>query len=64
VWVEQIPIMETRKYVQRILYYSSIYDWRLRQDVQAVGVRMAAVHPAHSEIAADRGCPVQTVSMN
>ncbi|MDQ6978966.1 MAG: transglycosylase SLT domain-containing protein [Mariprofundaceae bacterium] len=29
VWVEAIPFNETRNYVQRIMAYSIIYDWRL-----------------------------------
>jgi len=64
VWVEQIPITETRKYVQRILYYSSIYDWRLRREVRPVGQRMAAVQPARKDVAANRGCMAPTISMN
>jgi soluble lytic murein transglycosylase len=64
VWIEQIPITETRKYVQRILYYSSIYDWRLRRDVLPLRERMAAVYPARQAIAAERTCTVGTISMN
>ncbi|HEY7841826.1 MAG TPA: transglycosylase SLT domain-containing protein [Gammaproteobacteria bacterium] len=63
VWVERIPITETRKYVQRILYYSSIYDWRLRRDVQPLRQRMAAVHPPSQAVAARDACTV-AVSMN
>ncbi|MDQ6976458.1 MAG: transglycosylase SLT domain-containing protein [Mariprofundaceae bacterium] len=29
IWVEAIPFNETRNYVQRIMGYSIIYDWRL-----------------------------------
>jgi soluble lytic murein transglycosylase len=64
VWVERIPITETRKYVQRIMYYSSIYDWRLSREVLPVTRRMAAVHPQRREIAAGRDCPVRAISMN
>jgi len=31
VWVEAIPFNETRNYVQRIMAFSIIYDWRLGQ---------------------------------
>jgi hypothetical protein len=49
--------------VQRILYYSSIYDWRLRRDVQPLRQRMAAVHPPSLAVAARDACTV-AVSMN
>lgn len=61
VWIERIPILETRKYVQRILYYASIYDWRLQREVQPVRLRMAAVQPGRQAVAAAHGCPVQDV---
>jgi soluble lytic murein transglycosylase len=64
VWVERIPITETRKYVQRILYYSSIYDWRLRRDVQPLRQRMAAVHPPSQSLVVKGACTVAAVSMN
>lgn len=64
IWVERIPITETRKYVQRILYYSTIYDWRLSREVIPVGQRMAVVYPGGQAIAAERGCMVETISMN
>lgn len=64
VWVEQIPFTETRKYVQRILYYSSIYDWRLQREVLPIRRRMAAVHPSRQAIAGEQGCVVQSISMN
>lgn len=64
VWIEKIPFEETRKYVQRILYYSSIYDWRLRQDITPVAQRMAAVHSQKPILVAGLSCAGRTVSMN
>lgn len=43
VWIEQIPYAETRKYVSRILYYASIYDWRLQQEITPVMKRMSMI---------------------
>jgi len=43
IWVEQIPYTETRKYVSRILYFSSIYDWRLDKDIMPVANRMPLI---------------------
>ena len=43
IWIEQIPYQETRNYVKRILYYSSIYDWRLQHDIVPVSQRMSDV---------------------
>ncbi|MFA5684975.1 MAG: transglycosylase SLT domain-containing protein [Lysobacteraceae bacterium] len=31
-WIETIPYRETREYVARIMAFSVIHDWRLRQD--------------------------------
>ena len=64
IWVERIPFTETRKYVQRILYYSSIYDWRLGQDVVPLRQRMAAVLPRDRNLVAGLSCTGGTVSMN
>lgn len=57
IWIEQIPFTATRKYVERILYYASIYDWRLRRDIKPVSDRMAAVTSAPGRMVASLGCP-------
>lgn len=44
-WVAAIPFDETRKYVQRILSYAAIYDWRLERPVQPLSGHMPAVQP-------------------
>ncbi|MBI2993146.1 MAG: transglycosylase SLT domain-containing protein [Gammaproteobacteria bacterium] len=64
IWIERIPFTETRKYVQRILYYSSIYDWRLGQEVVPLRVRMAAVSPRDPNLVAGLGCTGGVVSMH
>ncbi|MEJ2761988.1 MAG: transglycosylase SLT domain-containing protein, partial [Gammaproteobacteria bacterium] len=55
VWIETIPFTETRKYVARILYYSSIYDWRLQRGITHVRDHAGQppgqprLHPAHTD---------------
>lgn len=39
-WIARIPFNETRKYVQRILAYAAIYDWRLDRPVIPLKKRM------------------------
>jgi soluble lytic murein transglycosylase len=40
VWVEAIPFNETRNYVQRIMAFSIIYDWRLGQPPASLLARL------------------------
>ena len=42
-WVANIPYSETRKYVQRVLAYAAIYDWRMQQPVTPLRERMPDV---------------------
>jgi soluble lytic murein transglycosylase len=44
-WVELIPFTETRRYVQNILFYTGIYEWRLGRQVQPLTTRLAAIAP-------------------
>jgi soluble lytic murein transglycosylase len=44
-WVAAIPFDETRKYVQRILAYAAIYDWRLQRPVIPLTDHMPDVKP-------------------
>jgi len=48
IWVEQIPFNETRAYVKRVIFYASIYDWRLGREVIPLKQRMTAVYPYKS----------------
>ena len=57
-WIEQIPFTETRKYVRRILYFASIYDWRLQGDVVPVAERIDAI-PTTKRLRAKRDCESQ-----
>jgi soluble lytic murein transglycosylase len=62
IWVEQIPIIETRKYVQRILYFASIYDWRLGRDVTRIADRSSPVQQRGAELVAALSCGAQTTA--
>jgi soluble lytic murein transglycosylase len=42
-WIANIPFSETRKYVQRVLTYAAIYDWRMEQPVTRLKQRMPVI---------------------
>ena len=52
IWVEQIPFDETRAYVKRVMFYASIYDWRLNQQIIPLKQRMTSIYPYNSKISA------------
>ena len=39
-WIETIPYKETREYIARVLAFSVIYDWRLKQPTVPLGQRL------------------------
>ncbi len=49
IWIEQIPFNETRAYVKRVIFYASIYDWRLGHEVIPLKQRMNAIYPYNSK---------------
>ena len=49
IWVEQIPFNETRGYVKRVIFYASIYDWRLGHEVIPLKQRMNTIYPYKSK---------------
>jgi len=44
-WIALIPFTETRKYVQRVLAYAAIYDWRMQRKITPLHKHMPAVMP-------------------
>lgn len=44
IWAETIPFYETRAYIQRVMAYCAVYDWRLGREVLRLAERMP-VHP-------------------
>ena len=47
VWIETIPFLETRDYVQRVLTYTSIYEKKLGIEGATISDRMPAVSSKH-----------------
>lgn len=45
VWVANITFDETREYVQRILTYTAIYEWRLGREITPVDTWLHTVEP-------------------
>ncbi len=66
VWIEQIPFLETRRYVKRVLYYASIYDWRMNQEIVPISNRMSNVYArnAQGNVASTLACKGEVVSLN
>ena len=62
IWIELIPYRETRRYVRRILYFASIYDWRLQQEIKPVKERMAAITPGKNQLVANLTCNSKDLS--
>lgn len=62
IWIEQIPYRETRRYVRRILYFASIYDWRLEQEIKPVKQRMVTVTPVRKQQVANLTCEGSNIS--
>lgn len=60
IWVESIPYTETRKYVARIMFYATLYDWRLNNQVTRINQRMANITPEQQALVAGLSCPVST----
>lgn len=40
-WIETVPFKETREYIPRVLSFSVIYDWRLKQPVMPISRRLS-----------------------
>ncbi|HEY5702918.1 MAG TPA: transglycosylase SLT domain-containing protein [Gammaproteobacteria bacterium] len=64
IWIEQIPFTETRKYVSRIMFYASIYDWRLQREIRNVSSRMTLIPAATGLNIAGLACSGQQLSYN
>jgi len=64
IWIEKIPFNETRKYVRRVLFYASIYDWRLQREVEPLHQRMAVINSTKSNQSTMLACAGQDVSYN
>ncbi|HTT07962.1 MAG TPA: transglycosylase SLT domain-containing protein [Gammaproteobacteria bacterium] len=47
IWVDTIPITETRRYVRGLLYHAAVYEMRLKQAVTPLLKRLAAIPPVN-----------------
>ena len=45
-WLLRIPFQETHGYVQRVLAYATVFDWRDKRPVTRLSARMPDVNPA------------------
>ena len=43
VWVDTIPFNETRKYVRKVMAYSTVYEWKMAQKTTRLQTRMPPV---------------------
>ena len=44
-WIATITYRETRTYVQRILAYMAIYDWRMDREITPLEKHMPVIYP-------------------
>jgi len=44
-WIAMVPFNETRNYIQRILAYIAIYDWRMQQPATPINKHMPDILP-------------------
>ncbi len=64
VWVEKIPYTETRKYVSRIMFFATVYDWRLNNTITRVSERMEPIIPTRKKQLASLTCSTTNLSLN
>jgi soluble lytic murein transglycosylase len=62
IWVEKIPFAETRKYVARIMFFATVYDWRLNHEMTRVSERMEPIVPRSQNLVADLSCSAPNIS--
>jgi len=43
IWVDTLPYRETREYVRAVMAYSTIFDWKLKQQVTPLKKRMQVI---------------------
>lgn len=50
-WIETVPYKETRDYIPRVLAFSVLYDWRLKQPARRISQRMTGDFAAPDRVA-------------
>ena len=53
-WIAMVPFNETRNYIQRILAYIAIYDWRLEQPATPLKKHMPLIRPNETYATAEK----------
>jgi soluble lytic murein transglycosylase len=53
-WIAMVPFNETRNYIQRILAYIAIYDWRMEQPATPIKKHMPDILPTGAYKAYDK----------
>jgi soluble lytic murein transglycosylase len=43
IWIENIPFTETRRYVRRTLFFATVYEWRLTQNITTLASRSTGI---------------------
>ena len=46
IWVDTIPIIETRRYVRAVMAYTTIYEWRMQRQTTPLNQRMTEIFVA------------------
>jgi soluble lytic murein transglycosylase len=64
VWIEKIPFTETRKYVSRIMFFATVYDWRLNNSITRVSERMDPIVPTDQNRVANLTCATSSLSQS
>lgn len=64
IWVERIPFTETRKYVSRIMFFATVYDWRLKNSITRVSERMDPIVSQKQKAVANLACSTATLSQS
>ncbi|HKY93364.1 MAG TPA: transglycosylase SLT domain-containing protein [Nevskiaceae bacterium] len=55
VWIENVPYNETRNYIQRIVWHTTVYGWKTQNKAQRVTALMAPIGIAPSTAAPGAG---------
>ena len=52
-WIDMIPFRETRRYVRRVLFYTTVYEWRLEKKLTRLNSVMSPVPAKKASSTAD-----------
>ena len=61
-WVELVPLDETREYVKRILLATTVYTWRLGENIRPIKERVAGVFAPAAPTNAAAACEAGSTS--